>query len=271
MSFLLRHAGLRKNVGLMNNMFRTSVRFMGDHGPISQHRNTSDNTDDHSFDFTVENYKKVDAILSRYPSNFRKSGIIPLLDLGQRQNDNFCSLAVMKKVAQICEVSDMEVYEVATFYTMFNKERVGKFFIQLCGTTPCMVCGSEEIKKTILDHLGVGEAEVTPDGMFSLLEVECLGACANAPMVQINDDFFECLTPDSTIELLEYIRENGETPPLTKWGSRPMNGQYSCEGPQGKTTLKSKPTGPGFGMRELEPKVNPADVMEEMYGGPRHQ
>jgi len=177
----------------------------------------------------------------------------------------------MKKVAQICEVSDMEVYEVATFYTMFNKERVGKFFIQLCGTTPCMVCGSEEIKKTILDNIGVGEGEISKDGLFSLLEVECLGACANAPMVQINDNFYECLTPETTIELLDYIREHKEEPPLTKWGSLPMNGQYSCEGPQGKTTLKGEPNPPGFGMRELEKNVDPADVMKEMYGGARHE
>ena len=89
---------------------------------VLQHRDTEDNLDATPlFDFTIDNYRKVDAIMSRYPENFKKSGIIPLLDLGQRQNDNFCSLAVMKKVAAICEVSDMEVYEVATFYTMFNK------------------------------------------------------------------------------------------------------------------------------------------------------
>jgi len=237
---------------------------------ISQHRDTDDNTDDTPFDFTVENYRKVDAILSRYPTNFKKSGIIPLLDLGQRQNENFCSLAVMKKVAQVCEVSDMEVYEVATFYTMFNKERVGKFFIQLCGTTPCMVCGSEEIKNTILSHLGIKEGEITEDGLFSLLEVECLGACANAPMVQINDDFYEGLTPETTIEVLEHFKEHGRGPTLTKWGSRPMNGQYSCEGPQGKTSLKSPAPGPGFKIVDLPQNVNPADVMEDMYGGARH-
>lgn len=163
----------------------------------------------------------------------------------------------------------MEVYEVATFYTMFNRERVGKFFIQLCGTTPCMVCGSEEIKQAILENIGVGEGEVTPDGMFSLLEVECLGACANAPMVQINDDFYECLTKESVVEVLDHIREHGAPPKLTKWGSKPMNGQYSCEGPQGKTTLKTPPQKPGFGMRELPKNVDPKDVMLDMYGRER--
>ena len=121
MSFLVRQS---RNVLLKRGSVfsRMSVRCMGDHGPISQHRDTSDNTNDHSFDFTVENYKKVDAILSRYPSNFKKSGIIPLLDLGQRQNDNFCSLAVMKKVAQNRQVSDLEIYEDET--TSFDVDNV---------------------------------------------------------------------------------------------------------------------------------------------------
>ena len=106
----------------------------------------------------------------------------------------------MNKVAKIVEVPEMRVYEVATFYTMFNREKVGKYFIQvhrlcfrtcddaiiqLCGTTPCMICGAEEIKKTIEDHLGIHEGETTPDGMFTLREVECLGSCANAPMIQV--------------------------------------------------------------------------------------
>lgn len=156
-----------------------------------QHR-TDDptNAENVPFDFTEENYKIVKKILAKYPNNYKQSAIIPLLDLAQRQCDNFLPLAAMNKVAEIVGVAPVRVYEVASFYTMFNRERVGKYFIQLCGTTPCMVNGSEEIKATICKHLGIEDGGTTPDGMFTLKEVECLGACANAPMIQINDDFY---------------------------------------------------------------------------------
>lgn len=175
-------------------------------------------------------------ILGRYPDNYKAAGIIPLLDLAQRQSGGYLPVAAMDKVAKIVDQAPIRVYEVATFYTMFNREKVGKYFIQLCGTTPCMVNGSEDIKKTIEKHLGIKEGETTKDGMFTLREVECLGSCANAPMVQMNDDYYECLTPETTVELLEACKA-GKPPPMGKWGSLPMNGQVSCEGPQGKTTL----------------------------------
>mmetsp|Transcript_18658 Transcript_18658/g.27006 ORF Transcript_18658/g.27006 Transcript_18658/m.27006 type:complete len:115 (+) Transcript_18658:352-696(+) len=110
--------------------------------------------------------------------------MIPLLDLTQRLNGGFLTLAAMQKVARVIGCEEMDAYEVASFYTMFNRTRVGKYFIQLCGTTPCMVCGSEEIKKTIEDYLEIEEGESTEDGLFTLREVECLGLCANAPMIQ---------------------------------------------------------------------------------------
>ena len=131
-------------------------------------------------------------ILGKYPNNYKQSAIIPLLDLAQRQHGGWIPVAAMDKVAKIVEVSPVRVYEVASFYTMFNREKVGKYFIQLCGTTPCMICGSEDIKKTIQDHLGLKPGqESTDDGLFTLREVECLGACANAPMIQMNDDYYE--------------------------------------------------------------------------------
>eukprot|EP00968_Pinguiococcus_pyrenoidosus_P028176 scaffold7673_cov258-Pinguiococcus_pyrenoidosus.AAC.13 len=170
----------------------------------------------------------------------------------------------MDKVAKIVETEPMRVYEVATFYTMFNREPVGKYFIQLCGTTPCMVCGSEEIKKTIEDFCGIKEGQTSADGMWTLREVECLGACANAPMVQLNDDYYECLTPETTVALLEACKR-GEKPAMGAWGSLPMNGQVSCEGPLGKTCNLEEPHGPGFRMRDdLEAKVDPASVKEHM-------
>jgi NADH dehydrogenase (ubiquinone) flavoprotein 2 len=121
----------------------------------------------------------------------------------------------MDKVAKIVEVEPIRVYEVATFYTMFNRcvqqrltmnghirahyrEKVGKYFLQLCGTTPCMICGSEQIKKAIEEHLGIHEGETTPDGLFTLREVECMGSCANAPMIQLNDDYYVSYNPQAT-------------------------------------------------------------------------
>lgn len=203
--------------------------------------------------------------MGRYPDNYKQAGIIPLLDLAQRQAGGWLPLAAMNKVAKIVGVAPIRVYEVATFYTMFNREKVGKYFIQLCGTTPCMICGSEEIKQTIEKHLGIKEGETTKDGLFTLREVECLGSCANAPMVQLNDDYYECLTPKTTIELLEACKA-GKAPKMGKWGSLPMNGQVSCEGPKGKTSLLTPAPGPGafFRTDKLDPKVNPAQVKADM-------
>lgn len=127
-----------------------------------QHTNTEDNNDRQHFDFTPENMKRVKVILDKYPTNYKQSACIPLLDLAQRQSNNFLSLAAMEKIAKILEMDPLHVAEVATFYTMFNRKPVGKYFIQLCGTTPCMVCGSEEIKKTIEDFAGVKNGGARP-------------------------------------------------------------------------------------------------------------
>ncbi|KAI4118300.1 MAG: hypothetical protein LQ341_007627, partial [Variospora aurantia] len=140
---------------------------------------------------------------------------MPLLDLGQRQH-GFTSISVMNEVARILEMPPMRVYEVATFYTMYNRDPVGRFHVQACTTvrdwdrfaprsvsplppTPCQLggCGSDKIMEAIESHLGVGPGSTTSDGMFTFSEVECLGACVNAPMVQINDDYYEDLTPES--------------------------------------------------------------------------
>lgn len=107
--------------------------------------------------------------------------------LAQEQNNNFLSLSAMNKVAEILEIPQIDVYEVASFYTMFNWTRVGKFHLQICGTTPCMICGSEKIIHALENHLGIKIGETTKDMLFTLSEVECLGACANAPMMQVNN------------------------------------------------------------------------------------
>jgi len=240
--------------------------FSGYGPPPGGHSNLDDNNEDTPFDFTERNYREIDVILAKYPDNYKASAIIPLLDMAQRQNGNYLTLSAMNKVAKICEVAPMQVYEVATFYTMFNKQKVGKYFIQLCGTTPCMICGSNTIRKTIEDHLGIKNGETTKDGLFTLLEVECLGACVNAPMVQINDDFYEKLTEETTIEVLEACKA-GKPPPMSKWGSRNMNGQLSCEGPMGKTSLHTVPVGEAVSKqcRDLEPKVDPQTIKDAMY------
>ena len=227
------------------------------------HVDTEDNTSETYWDFNEENYERVERICGKYPANYRQSAIIPLLDLAQRQNGGWLPLAAMDKVAKIVKVQPMAVYEVATFYTMFNRTKVGKYFIQLCGTTPCMVCGSEEIKKTIEEHVGIKEGETSADGLFTLREVECLGSCANAPMIQMNDDYYECLTPKTTVELLELCKQ-GKPPEMGKWGSLPMNGQVSCEGPKGKTTLATVPGPPKFRDDLPEPKVDPVSVKQHM-------
>lgn len=245
-----------QNMTAIRPQFAIQTRSLSNFHALASHRDSPDNTSETHFDFSLENHERANKILARYPENYKQAAIIPLLDLAQRQSGGWLPLSAMDKVARIVDVAPIRVYEVATFYTMFNREKVGKYFIQLCGTTPCMICGSEEIKKTIEDYLGIKEGETTKDGMFTLREVECLGSCANAPMVQINDDYYECLTPESTIHLLKSAQE-GKIPKMGKWGSLPMNGQVSCEGPLGKTSLVEKPPGPGqfFRTDDLSPKV----------------
>ncbi len=136
---------------------------------------------------------------------------MPLLDLGQRQH-GYTSISVMNEVARLLEIPPMRVYEVATFYTMYNRSPVGKFHLQVCTTTPCMLggCGSDAIMKAIEGHLGIHAGQTTEDGLFTFVEVECLGACVNAPMVQINDDYYEDLTPESVVTLLKALQDSAK-------------------------------------------------------------
>jgi len=146
----------------------------------------------------------------------------------------------MNKIAQIVDVAPIRVYETCSFYTMFNREPMPKYHIQLCGTTPCQLCGAQTIKDTLQSHLGVAEGEPTADGLFVYNEVECLGACVNAPMIQVNShEFYEDLTPDSMRALLD----NWKAGKPNKVG--PQNSKMkSCEGPQGQTTLHDLDTIP---------------------------
>ncbi len=171
-----------------------------------------------SFEFTKAYQKKIKDIIALYPKGKQQSAVMPLLDLAQRQvadegakadppYGGWIPRAAMDHIAEILDMPEMKVYEVCSFYSMYNMAPVGKYLVQLCTTTPCWLCGSDDVVKACTDHLGVGMNETTKDGLFSLMEVECLGACVNAPMVQINDDYYEDLTADSMKELLDILAE----------------------------------------------------------------
>lgn len=163
-----------------------------------------------SFTFSSENKEKIKKILAQYPKGREMSATLPLLDLAQRQNQGWLSREALEGVAETLSLPFMHVYEVASFYTMFNLQPVGKFLVQVCTTTPCWLRGSDSILKTCQAYAKRTEAE-QGQNLFTVMEVECLGACANAPMVQINDDYYEDLTPQGTEKILKQL-ENDEAP-----------------------------------------------------------
>jgi NADH-quinone oxidoreductase E subunit len=185
-----------------------------------------------SFAFTPENLAKAEAHIAKYPPGRQASAVLPLLDLAQRQHDNWLPRAAMDYVADLLGMARIRVYEVGTFYSMFNLRPVGKHYFQICTTTPCWLRGSDEVVKACERKLGVTIGETTPDGKFSLTEVECLGACVNAPVIQVNDDFYEDLDGPATERLIEALRR-GETP---KPGS--ARGRQTSAPEGGATTLK---------------------------------
>ena len=160
------------------------------------------------FKFSNENLKKVEEILKRYPEKNKKSAVMPLLYLAQRQNDNWIPLAAMKYIANYLAMPYISVYEIATFYTMYNLAPVGKHFIQVCTTTPCMIRGANELVEACKEKISENELELSKDNKCSWMEVECLGACVNAPMMQINDDYYEDLDYENTVEILKKIKNN---------------------------------------------------------------
>jgi NADH-quinone oxidoreductase E subunit len=163
------------------------------------------------FKFNDENLAKAKEIIARYPEGRQQSAVLPLLDIAQRQNDGHASEAVIEAVAAMLDMPRIRVTEVATFYTMISTTPVGKYHLQCCTTTPCWLRGSADVVDAIRKHLGIDFGETTQDGLFSMLEVECLGGCVNAPIVQINDDFYEDLDAASVVKLLEAFKAG--TPP----------------------------------------------------------
>jgi NADH-quinone oxidoreductase E subunit len=184
-----------------------------------------------NFAFTPENLEKAKYHIGKYPSGRQASAVLPLLDLAQRQHDNWLPKAAMDYVAEMLDMAPIRVYEVATFYTMFNLRPVGKWFLQVCKTTPCWLRGSDEIAAVCKKKLGLTPGHSTDDGQFALVEVECLGACVNAPILQVNDDFYEDLDAASTEKLLDSLIA-GTQPP---YGS--VTGRQGSMPEGGKTTL----------------------------------
>lgn len=223
---------LSARLGRQVAKFHTSRMACGGAG-IVQHRPSSYNNEDTPFEWTEESLKLIETAVNKFPSNYKQSAVIPLLYIAQEQNGtNWLPLNAMNKVAETLDMPAIRVYEVASFYTMFNREPVGKYHVQLCGTTTCMVKGAPEIKEAIMKHCGIKDGETSADGLVTLTEVECLGACVNAPMIQVNNkEFYEHLTPEIMIDIIEGWKQ-GKKP---KEGNQ--NGLHTCEGPQGKTSL----------------------------------
>jgi NADH-quinone oxidoreductase subunit E len=192
-----------------------------------------------SFEFTPENLERANWYIAKYPAGRQQSAVLPLLHLAQKQHDGWLPRAAMDYVASLLHMAPIRVYEVATFYTMFNLRPVGKYLLQACTTTPCWLRGSDEVVAACEKKLGIRMGETSADGLFTLVEVECLGACVNAPILQINNEgFYEDLDGPKTEDLLDALRE-GRPPPagsvIGRGGSAPI---------EGKTTLLEPPPGP---------------------------
>ncbi len=194
-------------------------------------------------EFSFRDTAAVAEIIARYPAGRQQSATMPLLDLAQRQfaqdganakppYGGWIPRAAMDEIARIVGVAPMKVYEVATFYSMYNLAPVGKYLVQVCTTTPCWLCGSSKIVEACEKSLGVHMGDSTSDGMFSTMEVECLGACANAPMVQINDEYYEDLTSESMTQILDSLKRDVMPP------AGPQNGRNKAEAVGGSVTLK---------------------------------
>jgi NADH-quinone oxidoreductase E subunit len=158
-----------------------------------------------TFEFTKENKNAAEKILKKYPENRKKSAVMPFLYLAQRQNENWIPLTAMKYIAKYLEMPYIKVYEVATFYTMYNLAPVGKYFIQVCTTSPCLIRGADKLVKICKEKISKEENTLSENKLCSWLEVECLGACVNAPMMQINDDYYEDLDRKNTIEIIDSL------------------------------------------------------------------
>ena len=164
-----------------------------------------------NFEFNSSSLEAANKIISNYPKGKKQSAVMALLYIAQKQNNNWIPLAAMKHIGKFLDMPYIKVYEVATFYTMYNLSPVGKYFVQVCTTTPCMIRGANQLVKACKEKISENESELSSNNSCSWTEVECLGACVNAPMMQINNDYYEDLDKEKTIEILDKILK-GETP-----------------------------------------------------------
>ena len=166
-----------------------------------------------SFKFNKKNLEIANKIILNYPEGKQQSAVMALLFLAQRQNDNWIPLSAMKYIAKFLQMPYIKVYEVATFYSMYNLTPVGKYFFQICTTTPCMIRGAYKLVDVCKKKISKNESEISKDGKSSWVEVECLGACVNSPMLQINDDYFEDLDSDKLSKIIDKINNNENPKP----------------------------------------------------------
>ena len=187
-----------------------------------------------NFEFTPENLDRAKAHIVKYPPGRQASAVLPLLWIAQEQHGGWLPRAAMDHVARILEMAPIRVYEVATFYTMFNLRPVGRYLLQACTTTPCWLRGSDAVVQACRSKLGIDVGGSTADGLFTLVEDECLGACVNAPILQVNDDFYEDLDAPATETLLDALR-NGKAPlpgsVIGRQGSEPVSGRSTLVEP----------------------------------------
>ncbi len=185
-----------------------------------------------SFAFSDETMAQAEAVIAKYPLGRQQSACIPMLDLAQRQHGGWLPKAAIRAVAEFLKMPEVRAFEVATFYTMFNLAPVGKHLVQVCRTTPCWLRGSDDLTNACRKHLDVELGGTSDDGEFTLVEVECLGACVNAPMVQINDDYYEDLDAERMVGLLGDLKAGK---PVSIGSQEP--GRETSEPVGGRTTL----------------------------------
>ena len=166
-----------------------------------------------NFKFNAKSLKSAEKVVSNYPKGKQQSAVMALLYIAQRQNHNWIPLSAMKYIANILDMPYIKVYEVATFYTMYNLAPVGGYFFQVCTTTPCMLRGAYKLVDVCKKKISQNENEISKDGKSSWMEVECLGACVNAPMIQINDDYFEDLDSQKLEKIIDQIINNQKPKP----------------------------------------------------------
>ena len=171
--------------------------------------------------FSGATMEKVRSLIRRYPEGRQKSALLPVLHIAQEELGGFLSVDTMDYVASLLDLNPIEVYEVATFYSMFYLEKMGKYVLEVCHTGPCAICGGEDVLQHIRDYLHIETGETTPDGMFTLKEVECLGACGNGPVMQVNTEFYEQMTARQVEKVIEDLRQKqGEEGTSKGWAEQ---------------------------------------------------